>query len=94
MLEKGMFMSNCAYLKGGVKPTDFSEYCVWVLYDRSTAESYLAAQGMSLNDEGAAEALSGLYPYHRGVGRGFGDEPFMKVSPYKVLVLQWRGLDV
>lgn len=84
----------CARLKGGVKNIDFGEYYVWVLYDRKTAEAYLAAQGMTLDDEFAAGDLSGLYPYYRGVGRGFGDEPYMKISPYKVLVLQRRGLDV
>lgn len=84
----------CACLSSGVSHVDPFELYAWALYDRRIAESFLAKRGMTLGDDGAAEELSGFYPYHRGVGRGFGDSPYIKASPFKVLVLQRRGLDV
>lgn len=65
----------------------------WALYDRETAKAFLAKQGLSLDDRDAAESLSGFYYCYR-TGRVCWDEPYIIVSPFKVLVKQRRCLDV
>lgn len=66
----------------------------WALYDRKTAEASLAKQGLSLDDRDAAESLSGFRYYYRGPGQACWDEPYLLVSPFKVLVKQRRALDI
>lgn len=85
--------SCCACLRSGVRHADSVSYA-WVLYDRRTAEAYLASQGANLDSEFAAECLSGFRYYYRGPGRVCWDEPYMLVSPFKVLVKQRRCLNV
>lgn len=87
-------MDTCEPIRCGVKHLDFSVSYGWALYDRKTAESFLATQGMTLDDRDAAESLSGFHYCYRGAGRVCWDEPYMLFSPFKVLVKQRRCLDV
>lgn len=79
----------------GVRRSDFAEWTCWAVYDRKEAEQWLAENYYSsLDDKDAAENLSGWGEFSKGPGRAFGMCPIMKVSRTRVLVRQFRGLDV
>ena len=70
------------------------EGVVWVVFHRSLAEAYLESEDLTLTDEEAACALSGWRYSYGGAGRWFGAEPSIRVSRTRVLIKQFRGLDI
>lgn len=94
----GLHCSECGVpfpLHGGSQFDKYGEAGeVWAVFDRSLAEAYLQTEDLTLTDEDAASVLSGWRHFYRGPGRAFGHEPSIRVSRTRVLVKQFRGLDI
>ena len=78
-------------LRDGVQMTGEGSSCGWAVYDRRAVEAYLGEPG---NTREAAEALTGWHSFYGGAGRGFAHDPYVKEYGSKLLVKQFRGLDI
>jgi hypothetical protein len=64
----------------------------WVLFDKKDVLDIVEKHSDDMNE--LAFALTNWYQYSHGPGRWFGSAPSAKVSRNRVLVKQYRGLDI
>ena len=78
-------------IQGGVHRCGEGSSVVWAVYDRAAVEAYL---GTACDSREAVEELTGWHSFYSGAGRGFGHDPYVKVYGRKIIVKQFRGLDI
>lgn len=73
----------------GFSYTDDSSGYAWALFHVDDLPSYF-----DLEDRDLDYRLTGWYCYAHGVGRSFSDVPTLRKVGKRILVKQYRGLDI
>ena len=73
----------------GVKYTSDSSCIAWSLFNKEDIPN-----DINLESEDLGFLLTGWYQFYNGIGRAFGTDPIVKKTNARILVKQFRGLDV
>lgn len=77
--------------QGTQRHEDGDSYTVWAVFDTREAENWV---GIPMTHPDFAENLTGWARFSSGPGRMFGSSPSLRVYRRKLIVSQFRALDI